>query len=41
MPESPLLTIHDSLMTTAPFEDDFRRVLLEEFAAVGLSPTLH
>ena len=41
MPDAPLLTIHDSLLTTAPVQDDFRRVLLDEYAAVGLSPTLH
>lgn len=41
MPEAPVLTIHDSILTTEPFVEPIRAVIGEEFSRLGLSPTLH
>lgn len=40
-PDAPVVTIHDSLLTTPPHADTIRRVMLEEFDRIGLAPTLH
>jgi hypothetical protein len=41
MPETPVYTIHDSILTTRPFVDPIRGIMFEEFAELGLVPTLH
>lgn len=41
IPDAPVFTIHDSLMTTSPFVDAVRAIIIEEFSRLGLSPTLH
>lgn len=38
-PNMPLYTIHDSLVTTKPYFDFTRAVAMEEFYAVGVTPT--
>jgi hypothetical protein len=40
-PESPVLTIHDCLLTTPPHLDTIQRVMREEFRRLGLAPTFH
>ena len=39
-PEIPVITIHDSIMTTQPHVATVKRLIHEEFAKIGLSPTL-
>jgi hypothetical protein len=39
-PQIPVLTIHDSIMTTPEHAETVRSVMLEEFAKAGLRPTI-
>lgn len=41
MPDAPVYTIHDSILTTRPFVEPIRQIIVEEFARLGLAPTLH
>lgn len=41
LPDAPVLTIHDCLLTTPPFVEPVTSVMREEFARLGLSPTFH
>ena len=41
MPDAPVYTIHDSILTTRPFVEPIRQIIFEEFARLGLTPTLH
>ena len=41
MPEVPVFTIHDSILTTRPFVEPIRQIMIDEFARLGLTPTLH
>ena len=41
MPDTPMFTIHDSVLTTRQFVEPVRRIMFEEFARLGLTPTLH
>lgn len=41
MPEAPVFTIHDSILTTRPFVEPIRQIMVEDFARLGLTPTLH
>jgi hypothetical protein len=40
-PEIPVITIHDSIMTTPEHIETAKRIIKEEFARIGLKPTLH
>jgi hypothetical protein len=39
-PKIPVLTIHDSYLTTAPHVDTVRGIILDEFLKLGITPTL-
>lgn len=39
-PDVPIWPIHDCIMTTAPHKEYVRRIMLEEFVALGISPAL-
>jgi hypothetical protein len=39
-PEIPVVTIHDSILTTAEHLPTVKRIITEEFARMGLKPTL-
>jgi hypothetical protein len=39
-PEIPVVTIHDSILTTAEYLPTVKRIITEEFARMGLKPTL-
>lgn len=41
MPDTPVFTIHDSILTTRPFVQPIREIMVQEFARLGLKPTLH
>lgn len=41
IPDTPIFTIHDSLLTTEPFVAPVKKIMFEEFARFGLHPTLH
>ena len=41
MPEVPVFTIHDSILTTRPYVEAIRQIMIDEFARLGLTPTLH
>lgn len=41
MPDAPVYTIHDSILTTRLFVEPIRQIMVEEFARLGLMPTLH
>lgn len=41
MPDAPVYTIHDSILTTRPFVEPIRQIMVEDFARLGLTPTLH
>jgi len=41
MPEVPVYTIHDSILTTRPFVEFIRQIMIEEFARLGLTLILH
>ena len=41
MPEVPVFTIHDSVLTTPSHADDVLRIFRQEFRSVGLSPRFH
>jgi hypothetical protein len=41
MPEAPVFTIHDSILTTEPFVDDIQAIMKGEFSHLGLSPSFH
>jgi hypothetical protein len=40
-PLTPVLTIHDCLLTTPPHADTIQRVMREEFDRLGLAPSFH
>lgn len=40
-PVAPIFTIHDSILTTPEFVKPVQNTILEEFALLGLTPTLH
>jgi hypothetical protein len=40
-PDCPLVTIHDSIMTTAAWVEVVRDAILIEFGKIGIRPTLH
>ncbi|MCG3147935.1 MAG: hypothetical protein PCFJNLEI_01376 [Verrucomicrobiae bacterium] len=40
-PDCPLVTIHDSIMTTPAWVEIVRGAILEEFDRIGIQPTLH
>jgi hypothetical protein len=40
-PEAPVVTIHDSILTTPKYRDKIEKVVLEEYGSVGLRPTLN
>ena len=39
-PETPIWTIHDCLLTTEPHKGYVHRIICEEFAGVGISPSI-
>lgn len=41
IPDAPVYTIHDSILTTRPFVEPIRQIMVEDFARLGLTPTLH
>ena len=41
MPEVPVFTIHDSVLTTRLDMEPIRQIMIDEFARLGLTPTLH
>ena len=41
LPQAPVFTIHDSILTTRRYVDRVEATLREEFTRLGLSPTLH
>lgn len=41
VPEAPVFTIHDSVLTTPSHADDVLRIFGQEFCSVGLSPRFH
>lgn len=41
LPDAPVFTIHDSVLTTKQFVEPIRAIMIEEFARLGMSPTLH
>ena len=41
MQDAPVYTIHDSILTIRPFVEPIRQIMVEEFARLGLTPTLH
>ncbi len=41
IPDAPVFTIHDSILTTREFADEVQEIIKEEFRRLGLSPTLH
>jgi|GEM_PF-2429279 len=41
MPDAPVFTIHDSVLTTRPFVSPIKQIMVEEFARFGVHPTLH
>ena len=41
MPEVPVFTIHDSVLTTRLYMEPIRQIMIDEFARLGLTPTLH
>ncbi|MDA9856587.1 hypothetical protein N9D23_00580 [Rubripirellula sp.] len=38
MPEAPIFTIHDSIMTTDPYVDPVESIMMAEFGSLGLTP---
>ncbi|MGA2137539.1 MAG: hypothetical protein ABSH14_01630 [Verrucomicrobiia bacterium] len=40
-PECPLVTIHDSIMTTPEWVEVVSNAILDEFGKIGIRPTLH
>ena len=40
LPGAPVFTIHDSILTTRQFVSPIRDVMMEEFARLGLTPSL-
>lgn len=40
-PDCPLVTVHDSIMTTSPWVETVKNIILEEFARLGIRPNLH
>ena len=40
MPEAPIFTIHDSILTTEPYLSRVQEIILEEFQSLGIRPTL-
>lgn len=40
MPEAPILTIHDSVLTTREYVDQVNDIMKAEFASLGLSPSI-
>jgi hypothetical protein len=41
IPDAPVFTIHDSILTTNEFADEVQQIMSEEFQGLGLSPKLH
>jgi len=41
MPNAPVFTIHDSVLSTRQFVEPIRKIMFDEFAKLGLVPTLH
>jgi len=41
LPDTPVPTIHDCLLTTPPYVEAIHSVMREEFARMGLSPSFH
>ena len=39
-PECPLITVHDAILTTAPWVTTVQQVILDEFGKLGILPTL-
>lgn len=40
-PNCPLVTIHDSVLTTSAWVEVVRQAIVEEFGRMGIHPTLH
>ena len=40
MPQAPLITIHDAILTTRPFVESVKTIIHEEFIRQGLFPKL-
>lgn len=40
-PDCPVVTIHDSILTTPRWVEVVTKVIHEEFARLGITPTLH
>ena len=40
-PDCPLVTIHDSIMTTPDWVETVRATIMAEFGRIGIQPTLH
>lgn len=40
IPEAPIFTIHDSILTTSPYPPSIEAIILEEFQSLGIRPTL-
>jgi hypothetical protein len=40
-PTAPVFTIHDSVLTTANYQDDVVRTMREEVGKLGQSPGMH
>ena len=41
IPDAPVFTIHDSILTTRPWVEQIQKIMQDEFGKLGLSPTLH
>lgn len=41
IPDAPIFTIHDSVLTTRQFVEPIRTIMMDEFARLGLTPSLH
>ena len=38
--DCPLITVHDAILTTAPWVATVQQVILDEFGKLGIRPTL-
>ena len=41
LPEVPVVTIHDSILTTCGNEGVIKGIMVAEFAKLGVHPTIH